>query len=336
MSDLVLYTIEDGLSQIKLRAQEQTVWLTQLEMAELFDATKQNISLHLKNIFEDGELDANSVVKESLTTAADGKRYQTLLYNLDAILAVGYRVRSPRGVQFRRWASTVLKEYLAKGFVMDDERLKNPDGRPDYFDEMLARIRDIRASEKRFYQKVRDLFTLSSDYDKTDKATQVFFAMVQNLLIFAVTQKTAAELIVARADPADPHFGLLAWKGWPTGRVRKADIVVAKNYLTEDEIDTLNRLVVIFLETAELRAKAKQETRMAFWRQNVDQIITSNGFPLLTHAGTISHQQMEARTGELYIRFDQDRKQREAIEADLQDEADLKALEAKIQRRPKA
>ena len=229
MSDLVLYTTEDGRSQIKLRAQEQTVWLTQLEMAELFDATKQNISLHLKNIFEDGELDANSVVKESLTTAADGKRYQTLLYNLDAILAVGYRVRSPRGVQFRRWASTVLKEYLAKGFVMDDERLKNPDGRPDYFDEMLARIRDIRASEKRFYQKVRDLFTLSSDYDKTDKATQVFFAMVQNLLIFAVTQKTAAELIVARADPADPHFGLLAWKGWPTGRVRKADIVVAKN-----------------------------------------------------------------------------------------------------------
>ena len=334
MSDLVLYTTEDGRSQIKLRAQEQTVWLTQLEMAELFDATKQNISLHLKNIFEDGELDANSVVKESLTTAADGKRYQTLLYNLDAILAVGYRVRSPRGVQFRRWASTILKEYLTKGFVMDDERLKNPDGRPDYFDEMLVRIRDIRASEKRFYQKVRDLFTLSSDYDKTDKATQVFFATVQNLLIYAVTQKTAAELIVARADPADPHFGLLAWKGWPTGRVRKADIVVAKNYLTEDEIDTLNRLVVIFLETAELRAKSKQETRMAFWKQNVNQIITSNGFPLLTHAGSISHEQMEARTGELYQQFDQGRKRVEALEADQQDEADLQALETRIKRRP--
>ena len=333
MNDLILYTTGDGRSQITLRAQEQTVWLTQLEMAELFDAPKQNISLHLKNIFEDGELDADSVVKESLTAAADGKRYQTQLYNLDAILAVGYRVRSPRGVQFRRWASTILKEYLTKGFVMDDERLKNPDGRPDYFDEMLARIRDIRASEKRFYQKVRDLFALSSDYDKTDKTTQIFFATVQNLLIFAVTRQTAAELVTARANPADPHFGLFAWKG---DKVRKADIVVAKNYLTEDEIDTLNRLVVIFLETAELRAKAKQETRMAFWRQNVDQIITSNGFPLLTHAGTISHAQMEARTGELYIRFDQDRKQREAIEADLQDEADLKALEAKIQRRPKA
>jgi hypothetical protein len=215
---------------------------------------------------------------------------------------------------------------------MDDERLKNPDGRPDYFDEMLERIRDIRASEKRFYQKVRDLFALSSDYDKTDKATQFFFATVQNLLIFAVTRKTAAELITARANPTDPHFGLLAWKG---DKVRKADIVVAKNYLTEDEIDTLNRLVVIFLETAELRAKSKYETRMAFWKQNVDQIITSNGFPLLAHAGSISHEQMEERTGELYLKFDQDRKKQEATQADQQDEADLKALETKIKRRQK-
>ena len=335
MTDLILYTTEDGRSQIKLRAQEQTVWLTQLEMAELFDATKQNISLHLKNIFEDGELDAAATVKESLTVQIEGSRQvrrPVTLYNLDAILAVGYRVRSPRGMQFRRWASTILKEYLTKGFVMDDERLKNPDGRPDYFDEMLARIRDIRASEKRFYQKVRDLFALSSDYDKTDKATQVFFATVQNLLIYAVTQKTAAELITARANPADPHFGLLAWKG---AKVRKTDIVVAKNYLTEDEIDTLNRLVVIFLETAELRAKSKQETRMAFWKQNVDQIITSNGFPLLTHAGSISHDQMEARTGELYQQFDQGRKRAEALEADRQDEADLKALEATLKKRAK-
>ena len=332
MTDLILYTTEDGRSQIKLRAQEQTVWLTQLEMAELFDATKQNISLHLKNVFEDGELDAGSVVKESLTTATDGKSYLTKLYNLDAILAVGYRVRSPRGVQFRRWASTILKEYLAKGFVLDDERLKNPDGRPDYFDEMLARIRDIRASEKRFYQKVRDLFALASDYDKSDKTTQVFFASVQNLLIFAVTQKTAAELITARANPADPHFGLLAWKG---DQVRKTDIVVAKNYLTEDEIDTLNRLVVIFLETAELRAKGKQVTRMAFWKQNVEQIITSNDFPLLAHAGTVSHEQMEARAGELYLQFDQDRKAQAALAADQQDEAELQALETRIKRRPK-
>ena len=332
MSDLILYTTEDGRSQIKLRAKDQTVWLTQREMSQLFDVSTDNVGLHLKNIFADGELAATSVTEESSVTAADGKNYLTKLYNLDAILAVGYRVRSPRGVQFRRWASTILKDYLLKGFVMDDERLKNPDGRPDYFDEMLERIRDIRASEKRFYQKVRDLFALSSDYDKTDKATQVFFATVQNLLIFAVTRKTAAELITARANPADPHFGLLTWKG---DKVRKADIIVAKNYLSEDEIDTLNRLVVIFLETAELRAKSKQETRMAFWKQNVDQIITSNGFPLLTHAGSISHQQMEERTGELYRTFDNDRKRQEALQADQQDEAHLKALETKIKRRPK-
>jgi len=332
MNDLILYTTEDGRSQIKLRAKDETVWLTQREMSQLFDVSTDNVGLHLKNIFADGELEENSVAEESSVTAADGKNYLTKLYNLDAILAVGYRVRSPRGVQFRRWASTILKEYLLKGFVMDDERLKNPDGRPDYFDEMLERIRDIRASEKRFYQKVRDLFVLSSDYDKTDKATQVFFATVQHLLIFAVTRKTAAELITARANPADPHFGLLAWKG---DKVRKADIVVAKNYLTEDEIDTLNRLVVIFLETAELRAKSKQETRMAFWKANVDQIITSNGFPLLAHAGSISHEQMETKTSALYLDYDQRRKTREAQAADQEDEAELKTLEDKIKRRPK-
>lgn len=247
MTQLILYASEDGQAQVQLRAERGTVWLTQLEMAELFNASKQNISLHLKNLFQDGELHEEAVVKESLTTAADGKVYRTKLYNLDAILAVGYRVRSPRGVQFRRWASTVLAEYLKKGFVMDDERLKNPDGRPDYFDEMLARIRDIRASEKRFYQKVRDLFALAADYDKTDQASQQFFATVQNLLLYAVTQKTAAEIILVRANPADAHFGLLSWKG---AQVRKQDILIAKNYLTEDEIDTLNRLVVIFLETA--------------------------------------------------------------------------------------
>ena len=334
MTDLILYTTDDGRSQIKLRAKDQTVWLTQLEMAELLDATKQNISLHLKNLFEEGELDPAATVKESLTVQIEGSREvqrPVNLYNLDAILAVGYRVRSPRGVQFRRWASTVLKDYLIKGFVLDDERLKNPDGRPDYFDEMLERIRDIRASEKRFYQKVRDLFALSSDYDKTDKTTQQFFATVQNILLFAVTGKTAAELIMARANPADPHFGLRTWKG---DKVRKTDIIVAKNYLSEDEIDTLNRLVVIFLETAELRAKNKQETRMAFWKQNVDQIIISNGFPLLSNAGSISHQQMEARTAELYEQFDQQRRKQDALLADQQDEADLQALESKLTRRP--
>jgi hypothetical protein len=331
MTDLILYTTVDGRSQIQLRAKNHTVWLTQKEMSQLFDVSTDNVGLHLKNIFSDGELEEKTVTEESSVTAADGKNYATKLYNLEAILAVGYRVRSPRGVQFRRWASTVLKEYLVKGFAMDDERLKNPDGRPDYFDEMLARIRDIRASEKRFYQKVRDLFALCVDYDKTDAATQTFFATVQNQLLYAVTQKTAAELITARANPADAHFGLSIWKG---NQVHKTDIVVAKNYLTEDEIDTLNRLVVIFLETAELRAKNQQETRMHFWKQNVDQIITSNGFLLLTHAGSVSHEQMEARTSELYLQFDQQRKTQEALEADGQDEADLKELETKIKGRP--
>ncbi len=335
MSGLILYTTEDGRNQIELRADQQTVWLTQLDMAQLFDASKQNISLHLKNIFQDGELESAATVKESLTVQTEGARKvqrPVTLYNLDAILAVGYRVRSPRGVQFRRWASTVLKEYLSKGFVMDDERLKNPDGRPDYFDEMLARIRDIRASEKRFYQKVRELFALSSDYDKTDQTTQTFFATVQNLLLYAVTQKTAAELITARAHPAEPHFGLLHWKG---AQVRKQDIVVAKNYLTADEIDTLNRLVVIFLETAELRTKSRQEIRMNFWRQNVDQIIRSNGFPVLNHAGSISHAQMENNTNALYVAFDQRRKQQAAMHADQQDDAELKALENTLKHRLK-
>ena len=332
MSDLILYTSDDGKSQIQLRVDLGTVWLTQLEIAELFQTSKQNIAKHLKAIFAEQELAQDSVVNQRLTTAADGKNYQVAHYNLDAILAVGYRVRSPRGVQFRRWASTVLKEYLVKGFVLDDERLKNPDGRPDYFDEMLARIRDIRASEKRFYQKVRDLFALAADYDKTDEATQTFFATVQNLLLYAVTQKTAAELIVSRANPADVHFGLLTWKG---AQVRKQDIVVAKNYLTEDEVDTLNRLVVIFLETAELRAKRQTITSMNFWRENVGQIVVSNGFPLLSGAGSVSHARMEQKLEPLYLDFDQRRKADEALTADAQDEAELKALESIIKNRSK-
>ena len=335
MSSLILYTTDDGKSQIQLRAKDQTVWLSQREMAELFDVSTDNVGLHLKNIYEDGELSRKATAEESSVVQTEGTRQvqrPVTLYNLDAILAVGYRVRSPRGVQFRRWASTVLKEYLVKGFVMDDERLKNPDGRPDYFDEMLARIRDIRASEKRFYQKVRDLFALSSDHDKSDEATQTFFATVQNLLLYAVTQKTAAELIVSRANPADPHFGLLTWKG---AQVRKQDIVVAKNYLTEDEVDTLNRLVVIFLETAELRAKRQTITSMAFWRENVGQIIVSNGFPLLSGAGTVSHARMEQKLEPLYLDFDQRRKAEDARAADAQDEAELKVLESAIKNRPK-
>src|SRR5690554_4167194 len=236
MSELILYTSDDGKAQLHLRVEGDTIWLSQLEIAELFQTTKQNVSLHAKNIFEDGELIQEAVVKESLTTASDGKNYRTKLYNLDLILAIGYRVRSKRGVQFRQWASTHLKEFLLKGFVMDDERLKNPNGW-DYFDELLERIREIRASETRFYQKVRDLFALSSDYSGQEKETQVFFAQVQNKLLFAVTGLTAAELVLQRSNANEPNMALTSWLG---SRVRKLDVVIAKNYLTVDEVDTLN------------------------------------------------------------------------------------------------
>lgn len=333
MSELILYTTEDGQSHIQLRADGGTIWLSQRQMAELFDVSPDNIGLHLKNIYGDGELVREATTEESSVVQNEGGREvrrPLTLYNLDAILAVGYRVRSPRGVQFRRWSTTVLSEYLRKGFAMDDGRLKNPDGRPDYFDEMLARIRDILASEKRFYQKVRDLLALSSDYDKTDHATQQFFATTQNLLLYAVTQHTAAELVMARANPDDAHFGLLSWKG---SKVRKQDILIAKNYLAADEIDTLNRLVVIFLETAELRAKSRIETPMAFWQARVSALIADNGFPVLDNAGSISQKQVEHLASERYADFDQRRRTQEAIAVDQADEAELKALENRIKHR---
>ncbi len=328
MSELVLYTSNDGRTRIDLRVEGQTVWLTQLEIAELFQTTKQNVSLHTRNIFEDGELGENAVVKKSLTTADDGKRYQTKLYNLDLILAIGYRVRSPRGVQFRQWASTHLKEYLVKGFVMDDERLKNPGGW-DYFDELLERIREIRASEKRFYQKVRDLFVLSSDYQTREKETQAFFAEVQNKLLYAATRHTAAELIVERSDPAQPNMALTSWSG---SRVRKQDIIIAKNYLTRDEVDTLNRLVVIFLEQAELRAKQQKDLTLDYWRSSVDRMLTSNDQLLLDGPGSISHEAMKEIATERYEDFDAKRRSLEAQAADAEDLKAIEELEQEIKR----
>src|SRR5690554_363833 len=320
MSELILYTSDDGQTQLHLRADAGTIWLSQLEIAELFQTTKQNVSLHAKNIFEDGELLADSVVKESLTTAADGKDYRTKLYNLDLILAIGYRVRSPRGVQFRQWASTHLKELLLKGFVMDDERLKNPGGW-DYFDELLERIRDIRRSENGFYQKVRDLFALSSDYQARERETSQFFAEVQNKLLYATTGNTAAELILKRSDPDQPNMALTSWSG---SRVRKQDVIVAKNYLNEDEIDTLNRLVVIFLEQAELRVKQQKELTLDFWRNNIDRMLAFNDQAILKDAGSVSRQHMEKIARERYEVFDQ---QRRIAEAEAADAADLKEIE---------
>jgi hypothetical protein len=328
-SNMIIYNTADGKTSVALYAKDGMVWMTQNQLAELFDTSKQNISLHINSILKNKELIEDSVVKEYLTTAADDKDYPTLHYALEMIIAIGFRVQGVRGTQFRIWANNNLKAYLLKGFVMDDERLKNPDGRPDYFDELLARIRDIRASEKRFYQKVRDLFALSSDYDKSDKATQMFFAETQNKLLYAVTKNTAAEIIVNRADAMQPNMALTAFKG---SVVRKQDIFTAKNYLNEDEIDTLNRLVVIFLETAELRVKNRSDMTMAFWQENVDKILAFNDQPLLLGKGSISHQQMENKAREIYQLFDQKRKDFDAQQADADDLQALKQLEQAIKR----
>jgi len=329
--NIIIYKTADGKASVALYARDGDIWLTQKQLAELFATSKSNISEHISNILKENELSENSVVRDFRTTASDGKRYSVAHYALPMILAVGFRVGGTRGTRFRQWANRHLHDYMVKGFILDDERLKNPDGRPDYFDEMLARIRDIRASEKRFYQKVRDLFALSGDYDKTDKSTQMFFAEVQNKLIYAVTRQTAAELIVQRAGADKANMGLTTWKG---SIVRKQDIYTAKNYLSKDEIDTLNRLVVIFLETAELRAKTRIDTTMDFWRENANDIIENNDFELLQNAGSISREQMEKIALGEYKKFDQWRKTHEARQADTHDEEELKQLEAEIKKRP--
>lgn len=325
-AELVLYATEDGSAQFFLRAEDGSVWLTQLELATLFQTTKQNISLHVRNVLTEGELQAEKVVKEDLTTATDGKRYRTQLYNLDMILAIGYRVKSPRGTQFRQWATTHLKQYLIKGFVMDDERLKGGD-RWDYFDELLERIRDIRSSEKRFYQKVRDLFALSVDYADDGQATGLFFAEVQNKMFFAVTGHTAAELIVQRADPNQPNMALTSWKG---GRVRKGDVTVAKNYLNAEELDQLNRIVSLFLDFAELRAMQRKDLRMADWRAYVDSFMTFNEQAVLQGPGRMSHQAMTTIAHERYEQFDAARRQAEALEADRADLQELEQVEKQL------
>ncbi len=325
--NIIIYKTQDGKVKLSLYARDGSVWMNQNQIAELFDTSKQSISYHIINILEDNELDENSVVKNYLTTASDGKSYEVTFYSLDMILAIGFRVRSKRGTQFRQWANRNLKEYMIKGFVMDDDRLKNPDGRPDYFDELLARIRDIRASEKRFYQKVRDLFKLSNDYDETDKATQMFFAETQNKLLFAVTNQTAAEIVVSRADAQKQNMGLTSWKG---AIVRKGDVFTAKNYLTEDEIDTLNRLVVVFLESAELRAKNRQDITMDFWQTNVDKIIEFNDKKLLKDRGSVSKSQMKKIAGQVYEDFNNKRKIADAQQADLEDLKQIEMLEKQI------
>lgn len=323
MEKFILYNTTDGKASIKLYAENNTVWLTQAQIAELFQKNISTISRHIANIFDEGELEEKSNLRFMQIANSDKP---VAFYSLDMILAIGFRVRSARGTQFRKWANTTLKEYLLKGFVMDDERLKNPDGRPDYFDELLARIRDIRASEKRFYQKLRDLFALSSDYVPNKAETQKFFAETQNKLIHGVTGFTAAELICQRADSTKSNMGLTSWSG---ERVRKADIYVSKNYLTSDELDILNRLVTVFLETAELRVKLRSDLTLSYWLESVDKLLTDNGVPLLSDKGRISHEAMKKIVDRKYEEFDFTRKQAEAQEADMLDMQELEE-EAKL------
>jgi len=294
-SEILIYQTPDGNTKVDVRVEEETVWLSQQQMGELFQTTKQNISLHIKNIFTEGELLENSVVKEYLTTAADGKNYKTLHYNLDVIISVGYRVKSHIGTHFRIWATQRLKEYIIKGFVLDDERLKH--ARNNYFDELLARIRDIRSSEKVFYRKICDIFATSIDYDPNTTQAKDFFATVQNKFHWAIHAHTAAELILKRANANQLNMGLT---NWPGERIKKEDVTVAKNYLTAEELDQLNRIVNQYLEFAELQAMNRKPMYMADWQVKLHGFLTLNDREILQHKGSVSHDQAEKHALEQY------------------------------------
>ena len=320
---MILYTSEDGLTQIQLWAVDGTVWLTQAQIADLFRTSSQAITQLVRSVYGTGELTENATCKEFLQVRMEGDRQvqrSLKFYNLEMILAVGYRVRSLRGVQFRQWATTVLREYLVKGFAMDDVRLKQ-DKQWDYFDELLERIRDIRASEKRFYQKIRDLYTTAVDYDKTSKQAQAFFKKVQNKMLWAVTGKTAAELIAGRSDPDAQNMGLTSWKG---SLVRKGDVGVAKNYLKKEEIDELNRIVVMYLDYAEDQVRRRRTITMDGWSRKLDAFLDFNEQELLTHAGKVRIEVAKKLAFERFEKFDVKRK---ALEAQTADEEDFEELE---------
>ncbi len=316
-SELLLYTTPDHQTRIEVRLEDETVWLSQTQMAELFQTTKQNVSLHIRNIYEEGELARAGTVKESLTVQFEGRREvqrQIEVYNLDVIISVGYRVKSHRGTQFRIWATQRLREYLVKGFAMDDERLKEvrtlPGGR-DYFDELLERIRDIRSSERRFYQKICDIYVTAVDYDSAHDLTKAFFATVQNKLHWAIHGQTAAEVIAARADASKPNMGLTSWKGSPAGPIRRADVEVAKNYLSEPELRTLNLLVDQYLSFAEFQAQQRKAMAMKDWARKLDDFLKLNERDILTDAGRISHElAMEKARGE-FEKYDAERRKLE-------------------------
>ncbi|PKL70919.1 MAG: hydroxyacid dehydrogenase [Methanomicrobiales archaeon HGW-Methanomicrobiales-1] len=327
---MLFYQSENGTSRIEVRLEEGTVWLTQALLAELYQITKQNVSLHIRNILAEGEHSRTATVKEYLTVQNEGTRTvqrSIEYYNLDMILAIGYRVRSPRGTQFRRWATERLSEYLIKGFVLDDERLR--EGKSigaDYFDELLERIRDIRASEKRFYQKIKDIYTLAIDYDPHAETTLGFFRIVQNKLHWAITGHTAAEIIAERADASLPNMGLTAWKG---AKVRKSDVTVAKNYLDETEIRQLNRIITMYLDYAETQAERKQPVYMIEWREKLDNFLKFNEREILEDAGKISMEIAQHLALEEFEKFSLRRLAEENASSDTEFEAAAKMIEHK-------
>ncbi len=311
-NNIILYSNEKGNVNISVTYQNDTFWLSQKAIAQLFGCSTDNVSLHLKNIFNSGELEQNSVTEEFSATASDGKNYKTKFYNLDAIIAIGYRINSKQATQFRIWATQTLKEFIIKGFVLNDEMLKN--GKPfgkDYFDELLERIREIRASERRLYQKLGDIFEqCSADYNKNAEETKLFYKMVQNKLHFAITGKTAAEIIFNRADKTKDFMGLTSWKNSPQGKILKSDVSIAKNYLDENEIGNLNLLVSAYLDLAEFQARRNQLMNMKDWLERTNKFLDSNSLDILSSAGNISHEQAVDKAHQEYeqFRIEQDKK----------------------------
>jgi hypothetical protein len=323
-SEILIYQNPDGNIKIDVRLQEETVWLTQSQMGQLFGKDKRTISEHISNIFSEGELEENSVVRNFRTTAADGKNYATNHYNLDVIISVGYRVKSVQGTQFRIWATQRLKEYIIKGFALNDDRFKSGNSM-NYFNELQNRIREIRLSEKFFYQKIKDIYATSIDYDPKDEKTIEFFKIVQNKLLWAISQQTAAELVYRRVDASLPLMGMLSYDKKQVATIKKAEVSIAKNYLNEDEMKLLGLLVEQYLAFAETMAQQKTPMYMKDWIERLDVILKMNGRELLTHAGKISHQMALEKSGEEYEKFKQ---QQKAIEK----EASLKELEEDIKK----
>lgn len=333
-SQFLLYQTEDGRTRVEVRLQDDSVWLTQADIAELYQTTPQNITIHLRSIYGEGELSEEATCKEYLQVQLEGTREVSRLrkfYNLPVILAVGYRVRSHRGTQFRKWASEQLNEYLVKGFVMDDERLKS--GRnlgSDYFDELLERIRDIRASEKRFYHKIRDIYKLAIDYDPNAEETQEFFSIVQNKLHYAISGKTAAELISERADASKHNMGLTSWKG---AKVRRSDVTVAKNYLNEYEISELNRIVIMYLDYAEDQARRHREVYMRDWRVKLDAFLQFNERIILTNPGKVAKAVADKLALEQYEIFNARRLDAEAEQEAYINDKELQRISAAVKGR---